>query len=134
MNGDDVFAVVVLIEKNDKVLGVSRKHDHTKFGLPGGKKEPGENIFQCAARELKEETGISACKNDFTIIFSQKDDINVVTMHLNSSLINENDHFLTEENIMIKWVSWETLLDGPFGKYNKALYDFLKNKKMMECQ
>jgi 8-oxo-dGTP pyrophosphatase MutT (NUDIX family) len=40
------------------VVNNDAKATETKFGLPKGHLEEGENIFECAVRELKEETGI----------------------------------------------------------------------------
>ena len=52
----------IVIFKDGKVLGVSRKDDHTDFGLPGGKMEDSDmgNPEFTAIRECKEETGIDA--------------------------------------------------------------------------
>ena len=57
-------AAVVLIIKDGHILGVSRKDDAGKFGLPGGKCEPGELLADTAIRECFEETGITlrACQ------------------------------------------------------------------------
>jgi 8-oxo-dGTP pyrophosphatase MutT (NUDIX family) len=49
---------VMLIIKNGLILAVSRRHDKSKFGLPGGKLEPNESHWSAAIRETKEETGI----------------------------------------------------------------------------
>jgi 8-oxo-dGTP pyrophosphatase MutT (NUDIX family) len=57
-------AAVVLIIKDNLILGVSRKDNPDKFGLIGGKREPWETLAQTAYREVKEETGIliKACQ------------------------------------------------------------------------
>ena len=52
-------AVVVIIVKDGLVLGISRRHDATKFGLIGGKVDPGETLIGAAIREVKEETGLT---------------------------------------------------------------------------
>lgn len=51
-------AGVVIIIKDGKILGVERKEDRTKFGIPGGKREPGETPEEGAIREVLEETGL----------------------------------------------------------------------------
>ena len=51
-------AAVMLIIKDGLILSVSRRHDATKFGLPGGKLDPGETPEEAAKRETFEETGI----------------------------------------------------------------------------
>lgn len=43
-----------------RVLAVSRGHDTSNWGLPGGGVEPGETPEQAARRELREETGVVA--------------------------------------------------------------------------
>jgi len=55
-------AVIIVAQDNNKVLVQERlKHPYYGFwGYPGGKIRWGETIMQAAARELKEETGLSA--------------------------------------------------------------------------
>lgn len=55
-------AVILAIEKNGKYLFQERlKHPYYGFwGFPSGKIRWGETILQAAARELNEETGLSA--------------------------------------------------------------------------
>lgn len=60
-------AAVMLVVKDGKILAVSRRHDKTKFGLPGGKVEPDETPEQAAIRETEEETGIKV--SDCVFIF-----------------------------------------------------------------
>lgn len=61
-------AAVMLIIKDGKILAVSRRYDHTKFGLAGGKVEDGETPGMAAIRETYEETGVrvSDCIHIFT--------------------------------------------------------------------
>lgn len=51
-------SAVVVIEKDGKLLAISRGDDITDWSLPGGLCEPGESLAECASRELLEETGI----------------------------------------------------------------------------
>ncbi len=52
-------AAVSLIIKDGLILCVSRGNDLTRFGLIGGKLEPGESPKDAAIREAKEESGIT---------------------------------------------------------------------------
>ena len=52
-------ACVLILRSDGKVLAVSRKHDETQFGLPGGKVDPGETPRDTAVREALEETGLA---------------------------------------------------------------------------
>jgi 8-oxo-dGTP diphosphatase len=58
----------MLIIKDGKILAISRRHNKTKFGLPGGKKEENETPQEAAIRETFEETGVKVkyCKHFFT--------------------------------------------------------------------
>jgi 8-oxo-dGTP diphosphatase len=58
----DLTGTLLFVVDADRVLLIHKKRGHGA-GLingPGGKLEPGENPRQCAIRETREETGISA--------------------------------------------------------------------------
>ncbi len=55
-------AAVILVVKDGLILSISRRNDKTKFGLLGGKVDPGETPEQAAIREAKEESGIDITK------------------------------------------------------------------------
>jgi len=54
-------AGVMLVIKDGLILGITRRNDRTKYGLPGGKFDPaaGDNhVMDAAIRETLEETGV----------------------------------------------------------------------------
>lgn len=119
-------AVCILLEKDGKVLGVSRKYDRTAFGLPGGSVELKESSEQAAIRELKEETGLDLYnpKPIFERVPDVNDDYNCVTF------VGEvQGTIATEESGVVAWVTWDTLCSGPFADYNKKLYTHLYGAK-----
>lgn len=62
----------VAVIKDGKLLLVLRSDTHT-WGLPGGAIELGESLEETAARELKEETDLTAESFRFLKLYSGKD-------------------------------------------------------------
>lgn len=129
------FAACVLVvnTENNTVLAVSRKNDPTKFGIIGGKVDPGETSVEAAAREMKEETGYEVSPKDLISVFNRyKDDdgFSTETFLLPFKLFNpiKQDTLDSHETGVVRWVNWQTLFDGPFGAYNKQLYLEIKDK------
>ena len=116
-----ITAQVVLINKEGLVLGVSRKTNHSDFGLPGGKEEledSGVPIIT-AYRETLEETGIKA--NNFKLVLAIHKDGYMSYTYL-ADYEGEINH---NEPHVVKWVPFQELIDGSFGKYNKLVSESL---------
>lgn len=112
-------ACVLIVAEDGKVLAVSRKDNPNAWGLPGGKVDPGETEQQAAARELQEETGLTAKR--LSQVFSA-DDGEYMTTTFACEAEGEID---TDESGVIRWVEPAILLDpgtSPFSDYNRALF------------
>jgi len=118
------YSVCALIFRGDKILSVSRKNDPTKFGLVGGKVDEGETLIEALFRETKEETGLEIVS--YKEVYTRIDDIYECTTFLceTSGDINVIDE---KETGVIKELTWEELFKGPFGEYNKGLFNHLYN-------
>ncbi len=60
-------AVIVLKNNKGEVLLLDRKSPPFGYGLPGGKAEHDEDMWETCLRELKEETGVSLKEDKFYI-------------------------------------------------------------------
>jgi 8-oxo-dGTP pyrophosphatase MutT (NUDIX family) len=110
-------ACCLIMTQDGLVLGVSRKDDPTAFGMPGGKVDPGETPEQAAARELQEETGLTATK--LSLVFKRQDGDGFVTSTFACEVEGQID---TPESGVIRWVKPSVMFAGPFGDYNKRLW------------
>jgi 8-oxo-dGTP pyrophosphatase MutT (NUDIX family) len=123
---------LLAMRPDDTVLAVSRKDDHTAFGLPGGKVDPEDgnpdldDTFKHAlVREVGEECGVVLDPDRLRVVYrglcpGGKDGIGywTVTMLYDGDL--ESASTQPGEGV-VKWVSWDTLNDGPFAEYNQRV-------------
>lgn len=119
-----VIAACVLIvnpDDPDQILGVARKDDPNAFGLPGGKVHDNEPVSVAAKREAKEETGLDL--SDLEPLFSSTDDNGILCVTYLAKISPTAVFKPDEGEAQVKWVSWDDLKNGPFGKYNTALFE-----------
>ena len=117
------YAVCALVLNSEGlILGVSRKDDHTAFGVPGGKVEDNETVVEALHREMLEETGYHIIVDNELPFVSDVDGYTTSTFKVKIDT-DAIQHSITETGI-VKYVSKQTLLDGPFGQYNKQLFKY----------
>lgn len=124
---------VVILNDEGEVLAVSRKHDHNDFGLVGGKVDEGETPIQAILRECLEETGIIIYEGGLIPIFQMHKNGYMGYTYLAKVWDGEIN---TDENHVVKWTSFNTIIDGTFGYWNKLVAESLlsmgKNIKYYE--
>ena len=106
----------------DEVLSVSRKDNPASKGLPGGKVEPGETLFETLVREIREETGLTV--KDAFPVFDAKDDTGIRGVTFFVTDYEGEVH--TQEAGVVEWISHKRLVtESKFPSYNNALIDRL---------
>ena len=121
------IAACVLIRREgygypDKFLAVGRRDNPEAFGLPGGKIEEGETALEAAKRELVEETGYFIREPQEVFQAVDEEGWHTTTFLSKLSLNGQQP----TENLNVKWVTKQQLLDGPFGEYNRKLFAKLR--------
>ena len=128
-------AGIALIIKEGFILGISRRHDKTKFGLPGGKFNPDppdndKDTKDTAVRETREETSIIV--KDCVLIYERSelgDGPNGIDFYSRCYYATdwEGEPFNSEEG-EVKWLTSKeiTSTKAAFPDYNKKTLDVFK--------
>lgn len=110
-------AVIVIVRRGARVLGVSRMHDHDDWGLPGGSVEAGELPEQAAVRETKEETDIDVLELGKLEAVEYRG--RVVHAYVATRFVGEAR---ASEEGAVGWVTWEKIGSGSHGNFNRRLF------------
>lgn len=131
---------VLIINSERKVLAVSRVEKDKerkkiikngdvipidKWGLPGGKMDNTDaTIYDAASRELKEETGLNSIGlyPVYTGLSTLKKFM--VTTFMCSKIYGKIKRQHMEGNV--DWKNIKDIINGPFGDYNKNLFESLR--------
>lgn len=107
-------------------LGVSRKNNPRDFGLPGGKVEHQESLYEALYREVLEETGYTITDTVLEVFRNtDQDGYEVVTLIAKIDHTVERKALAPNETGVVTWVSADELMKGSFGEYNKQLFESL---------
>ena len=111
-------AVCVILINGGKILGVSRKDNHSDMGLPGGKVDADDpSVEHAMIREAREETGLDIY--NLTLI-----DTRVwggYHQHCFTAEYRGCIHYDQATEGVVEWVSAERLIAGSFGAYNGGI-------------
>ncbi|KPJ55117.1 hypothetical protein AMJ47_01165 [Parcubacteria bacterium DG_72] len=134
--------VGVILLKNSKVLLGKRHEDPEKadsllhgegtWTLPGGKLDFKENIEDCAAKEVLEETSIEIDKNNIRIISVTNDiveDAHFVTIgFLCDKFVGEPEVMEPDEIVEWKWFDINDIPSPMYFPSEKAIKNFLNKE------
>ena len=113
---------VVIVNPEGLVCLVSRKHDHSDFGLIGGKVDEGESPTQAAIRECKEETGIKI--TNLRVVFAMHRKGRMGYTYI-ADYSGEIDYDKEKEPHVVKWAKMVEATKGSFAYWNKMVTESL---------
>jgi 8-oxo-dGTP pyrophosphatase MutT (NUDIX family) len=115
---------VVIVNEEGLVCLVSRKHDHSDFGLPGGKVDEGESPREAARRECKEETGITVTNLRLVFAMHRKGRMGHTFI---ADYKGEINYDKDKEPHVVKWDKMVEATKGSFAYWNKMVTESLKS-------
>ncbi|SHF14814.1 8-oxo-dGTP diphosphatase [Modicisalibacter ilicicola DSM 19980] len=120
MNRTPIPAALAVVIQEQRVLLVRRRNepDAGRWGYPGGRIEWGESVFECAVRELREETGVMATAREHltTLDIIKADDDDQVVHHfiLNAVICDyvSGTPRAADDAMEAAWIPLEDVGDG----------------------
>lgn len=121
-----------------RFLSVSRRHDATRWGLPGGKVDPGESNIEAVLREVQEEIGLTLSAQELEPLFCDvcpgkgPDDTYWVTTYLWKRPYGPLEQGVSpEEGLTVSWLQEEDLTEprkSPFAAYNQGVFEAFRKR------
>ena len=127
---------VIIVRDGIMLLGKRKSEYHDgEWGVPGGHLEEGESMLACAARELLEETGLTA--SSFTFITADNDAREDKYHYIHFSFLAEGiegEPTLMEPDKCYGW-EWFPLTELPepiFIGHKKFIQGFIEGKVFLD--
>lgn len=121
-----VLLLYINPEDGQEVLSVSRKDDHDKLGLPGGKAEEEETLINSLVREVQEELGVKLDPTKVVFLFQDWDtDYDTLTYMYSGTLDLPSKPWINTEGAKVEYVPASKLVDplhSPFSEYNLKMF------------
>lgn len=120
--GKPKFAAVAIVIRDGYVLSVTRRGMPGDWALPGGKRDKKESLKRCAARELREETGVIADLKSMELVFvgydTHNNEVYAFLVHKWTETL-----FKREEGIHVAWARPSRLIERTctFHDFNRVV-------------
>lgn len=126
---------ILAFDLNGRVLAVSRRNETSRWGLIGGKVDPGETSVEAAAREFCEETGVAISADHLEPVYCAVcpgDEDFFCTTFLYTNALDPLTTFTPEPGLSVMFLSRDTLCMrdmSPFALYNISVFAALEQLK-----
>ena len=116
MEGIKYSVTAVILNDKGQVLAVSRKDDHSDFGIIGGWVDTKDDSLEMAlCREIKEETGLIVKPTNLLQVLSMNRGGNMSYSYYVKDYEGEIE---TDEPHIVKWTDFDEIKNGSFGYWN----------------
>ncbi|MYL50666.1 NUDIX domain-containing protein [Halobacillus litoralis] len=128
-----VGSVVIILDREGRILLQERTSPQGVWGLPGGLMELGESTEQVAKREAFEETGLEVDDLQLLNVYSGADQFSrapngdefyVVTTAYFTKVYRGNYNFDPVETVQVKFFEFHDLPEKMIGSHRKMIEDY----------
>lgn len=121
---------MVMIENANtgEVLVQNRTGKWPGWTFPGGKIEPGESLYECAVREIYEETGLAVCNLKYcgTVHWEDAHDGSRYLCFMYTTQEYEGELVLAFDKGQNFWYAKSAMLKAEEGKFNQERVDYMR--------